>query len=163
MTRSSVPDAGDDENEFDAFFRAEHDGQVRRAYLLLRSNEAANDVVHDALIGVYERWADLREPGAYLNRAVMNGCRDVLRRRESRRSIVDRLRPVDNDGAPSGGESVAMDRALAGLPFNQRAAVILRFYGGWTADEIADALDCSPNSIGPWISRALAVLRKELS
>ena len=163
MTQPPAGSSSAGAREFDAFFHAEYDDQVRRAYLLLRSDEAANDVVHDALIGVYERWAELREPGAYLNRAVINGCRDLLRRRESRRSIVERLRPVANDGSPGSGDSVAMDRALGRLPFNQRAAVILRFYGGWTAEEIADALDCSPNSIGPWISRGLAKLRKELS
>ena len=46
------------------------------------------------------------------------------------------------------------------LPFNQRAAVVLKFYVGLSNDEIADALDCPPGSVGPWLDRALKQLRK---
>lgn len=49
------------------------------------------------------------------------------------------------------------------LPFNQRAAVVMRFYERITETEIAAALDCKPGSVGPWIHRALTAMRKELS
>ena len=52
---------------------------------------------------------------------------------------------------------------LSKLPFNQQAAVVLRFYAGMTETEIAASLDCAPGSVGPWISRALATMRKELT
>ena len=42
-------------------------------------------------------------------------------------SIVTILRAVDEH----------LDDVLAELPFNQRAAVVLRFYGGFTTEEIA--------------------------
>lgn len=142
---------------FDEFYESEHGAQVRRAYLLVRSNELANDIVHDAMIGVWRRWP-LDNPAGYLNRAVLNGCRDAGRRRASRNVVVRRLRPTAADRA----EDEVLDDVLAALPFNQRAAVVLRYYGGWSTAEIAAALDCSVNSIGPWITRALATMRKEL-
>ncbi len=151
--RLAVPD------DFRAFYECEYDGQVRRAFLLTNSNEQANDVVHDAMIGVLKRWGDLDNPGGYLNRSVINGCRDVVRRDRSARGLLRRLRPIDHDQP----EHQILDDAIAALPFNQRAAVVLRFYGGWTSAEIAAALECSPNSIGPWITRALDTLRKELA
>jgi DNA-directed RNA polymerase specialized sigma24 family protein len=40
--------------------------------------------------------------------------------------------------------------------------VVLRFYGGLTTEEIAQALGCAPGSVGPWITRALTKLRKAL-
>lgn len=144
---------------FDDFYRREHREQDRRAYLLTRSNEVANDVVHDAMLGLFDRRASIDRPAAYLNRSVLNGCRDSGRRLGSRRRLVEKLRPVDDDRP----ERDVLDDVLAILPFNQRAAVVLRYYAGWTADEIADVLDCSPNSIGPWITRALGAMRKELS
>ena len=55
-----------------------------------------------------------------------------------------------------------LDDVLARLPFNQRAAVVLRFYGGHTTDEIAQALECANGSVGPWIDRALDKMRKAL-
>lgn len=153
-----LPRQADPTAAFRAFYAHEFDAQVRRAYLLIRSSDDANEIVQDAMIGVYERWDELDNPGGYLNRSVLNGCRDLARRR----AVADRgrrsLRPMDH--APAGD---VLDDVLAALPFNQRAAVVLRYYGGWSAAQIADALGCSPNSVGPWITRALDTLRKELS
>ena len=42
-------------------------------------------------------------------------------------------------------------------------AVVLRFYAGFTTDQIADTLGCPSGSVGPWIDRALKKMRKELS
>jgi RNA polymerase sigma factor (sigma-70 family) len=55
-----------------------------------------------------------------------------------------------------------LDDVLAILPFNQRAAVVLRYYAQLSIDEIADALGCRRGSVGPWISRALKSMRKVL-
>jgi RNA polymerase sigma factor (sigma-70 family) len=126
--------------------------------LLVGSDEAANDVVHDALTAMYRRWDTITDPGPYLNRAVLNGCRDVGRRRVADRKLVRRLRPQHD----STHDDILLD-VLSRLPFNQRAAVVLRFYAGMTEREISTALDVPSGSIGPWISRALAAMNKELS
>lgn len=143
---------------FGDFYRRELDGQVRRAALLLGSDNLANDVVHDAFVAVYRRWDTLAEPGPYLNVAVLNGCRGVHRRRSRDVRLLPRL--LDRGNTPS--EDERLDDVLARLPFNQRAAVVLRFYGGHTTDEIAQALQCANGSVGPWIDRALDKMRKAL-
>ena len=143
---------------FADFYRHELDAQVRRAVLLLGSNDIANDVVHDAFIAVYSRWDTLDEPGPYLHMAVLNGCRGVYRQRSRQRRLLPRF--VDRDAPASVDEH--LDDLLAELPFNQRAAVVLRFYGGFTTEEIASELGCAPGSVGPWINRALARMRKAL-
>lgn len=144
---------------FGDFYRRELDGQVRRAALLLGSDELANDVVHDAFVAVYQRWESLDEPGPYLNVTVLNGCRGIHRRRT--RDI--RLLPRLFDRGPASSVGDRLDDVLAQLPFNQRAAVVLRFYGGHTTEEIAQALECANGSVGPWIDRALDKMRKALT
>lgn len=67
--------------DFDDFYLAEAAGQVRRASLLTGSDEVANDIVHTVLVAMYERWDSIDDPGPYLNRAVLNRCRDSGRRR----------------------------------------------------------------------------------
>jgi RNA polymerase sigma factor (sigma-70 family) len=143
---------------FSDFYRAELDGQVRRAGLMLGSSAAANDVVHDAFIQIYRRWDEIAEPGPYLNRAVLNGCRDVGRRRSREMRLLPRL--VDRSGGEAHQESLA--DALSTLPFNQRAAIVLRFYVGLSIRDIARALECQPGTVGPWITRGLKQLRKEI-
>lgn len=143
---------------FSDFYRSEHAGQVRRAALLVGSDEAANDVVHDALAAMYRRWDEITDPGPYLNRAVLNGCRDVGRRRAADRKLVRRLRPQ-----PDVTHDETLLDVLCRLPFNQRAAIVLRFYAGMTEREISAALGVPAGSIGPWITRALSSMKKELS
>jgi RNA polymerase sigma factor (sigma-70 family) len=143
---------------FGDFYRLELDAQVRRAVLLLGSNDIANDVVHDAFIAVYRRWDTLDDPGPYLHMTVLNGCRGIHRQRSRQRRLLPRF--VDHRDSASVDEY--LDDLLAELPFNQRAAVVLRFYGGLSTEEIARELRCAAGSVGPWINRALASMRKAL-
>ena len=96
-----------------------------------------------------------RQAGPYLNRAVLNRCRDIGRSRYRRGLVHSRLgaaEPFHN------AEPIA--DLLDTLPFNQRAVIVLRFYVGLSNIEIADALNCPRGSVGPWIERALKQLRK---
>ncbi|MEN9506366.1 MAG: hypothetical protein RI958_2292 [Actinomycetota bacterium] len=156
---TSADGAGDRPYEFTAFYRAEQPGQVRRAALLLGSDELANDVVHEVLAAMYRSWSSIEQPGPYLNRAVLNRCREAGRDRTREARLRERLRPLASD-LPA--DDVLLD-IVAGLPFNQRAVVVLRFYAQMTEPEIAAALDVPTGSVGPWTHRALAKLRKELS
>ncbi len=140
---------------FSDFYESEMPGQVRRAALMVGSSDLAHDLVHDVFVDMYRRWDSLDHPGPYLNRSVLNRCRDAGRTRARRARLSERLRP---DLAVWDDEPIA--DLLDGLPFNQRAVVVLRFYVGLSNVEIADALDCPPGSVGPWITRALEHLRK---
>ncbi|HZB41478.1 MAG TPA: sigma-70 family RNA polymerase sigma factor [Ilumatobacter sp.] len=145
--------------EFRALYEREHAGQVRRAALLLRSTEQAHDVVHDAMVELYSRWETIDQPGAYLSKVVLNRCRDATRRaRVHRRSLVHL---VGRAASPPPEDPLGdlFDR----LPFNQRAVVILRFYEGYSVAETAAAMGCPQGSVGPWMDRAMATMREQLS
>lgn len=146
------------EVEFSDFYARELPIQVRRAYLLVRSTEAANDIVHDAMIEVFKRWNEIREPGAFLNRAVVNRCRDLFRRNATHLRLVDKL---VNRSVPASMQE-PLDDLVDRLPFNQRAAIVLRFYADLSIADIATALGCPTGSVGPWIDRALKTLKGHL-
>jgi len=146
------------DSTFTDFYNHEFGLQVRRAFLLLGSNEDAHDVVQTAMTAIYRRWGTVENPGGYLTQTVLNGCRDAGRRRASRQRLL--VRVAERNTAADRGE--VLDDVLANLPFNQRAAVVLRFYAGMTTQEIADALDCAPGSVGPWIDRGLSRMRKAM-
>jgi RNA polymerase sigma factor (sigma-70 family) len=142
---------------FARFYESELAVQVRAATLLLGSVAAAQDAVHDAFVEVYRRWHRIEVPGPYLHRSVLNRCRDVLRRREV---AARHERALLVDDVPA--QDAPLFDALARLPFNQRAVVVLRFYVGLGEAEIADQLGCPPGSVGPWTRRALDRLAAEL-
>lgn len=149
--------------EFSAFYSQEHTEQVRRAFLLVGSRETAEELVHDAFVGVFVRWAEIDNPGAYLNRSVIHACS----RHARRRAVVDvgahrdvRLSEIGVEGPE---EAVAVGELLLSLPFRQRASIVLRFYARMTEAEIAHALGCRPGTIGPALHRGLKKLRKEIT
>lgn len=156
----AVPRDGGD--GFAGFYNTELAGQVRRAALLIGDRDDARDLVHDAFIEVYRRWDELAEPGPYLNRVVLNRCRDRARHaaRQRRAPVVG---PVTGSNAVDDSiDDESLWAALQRLPFNHRAVLVLRFHHQFTTDEIAKALGCRPGSVGPWIDRGLRQLRKDL-
>lgn len=142
---------------FEELYERELPIQVRRAALLVGDAEAAHDLVHDAFVEVYRRWDDLDDAGPYLARAVVNRCRDHVRRRATGARRLPLL--VERGTA----EDETLWDALGALPFNHRAAIVLRFYHRLPEAEIAATLGCRPGSVGPWIQRGLRRLRKDLS
>ena len=142
--------------DFTAFYRRERGGQVRRATLLIGDDHAAQDLVHDAFAEVYVRWDTLDDPGPYLSVAVLNGCRNRARHIAA---AARKLPLLLADPVP---EDEELWDAVQRLPFNQRAAIVLRFHHRMPEREIAEVLGCSPGSVGPWLYRALDRLRKEL-
>jgi DNA-directed RNA polymerase specialized sigma24 family protein len=153
-----ISSVSDGDSNFSAFYHREFDIQIRRAGLLLDSSDEAHDVVQTACIAVYRRCGTLENPGGYLSRAVLNGCRDVGRRRASQRRLLPRL----VDSSTVAGPEILLDDVLRSLPFNQRAVIVLRYYAGLTTEEIASQLGCAPGSVGPWIDRGLAKMRKAM-
>jgi RNA polymerase sigma factor (sigma-70 family) len=158
---TGVADASDRERvdvAFRAFYDSTYDQNVRRAALVLGADDVANDIVQDVMMRVYRRWDDIDNHGAYVARAVMNGCRDELRSRSRHRRATWRMWSRPDVDAPQEPLADLLDQ----LPFNQRAVVVLRFYGGLTVAEIADTLGCPKGSIGPWLDRALSTLKGRL-
>ena len=160
--QSPAADAVDD------LYRAHALGLIRFAVLLVGDKDTAEDVVQDAFLGLYRAWQRLQDPASgpgYLRVAVLNGCRSALRRRSRAR-----LLRVQHDPPVWSAEAAAMDgedrrallAAVARLPRRQREVLALRYYLGHGEREIADALRVSRGTVSSTVSRALAVLAREL-
>lgn len=155
---SDVAASGID-SEFAQFYEDELPGQVRSATLIVGSRALAHDLVHDVFVTMFERWDDIDDAGPYLQRSVVNACRDALRRQRVADRFARRQRRIEAATEPD----VPLFDALAKLPFNHRAAVVLRFYAELTEADIAERLGCRPGSVGPWIRRGLDRLSNDLN
>src|SRR6476660_1323606 len=97
---------------------------VRLAFLLTGSAETAQDVVQDAFVSAHRAWSRVREPKAYLRRAVVNACTSHHRRAfRARRAHAQSPGP----GVVELGADEMFD-VLATLPARQRAAIVLRYW-----------------------------------
>ena len=146
----------DDADVLDALYRAEYTGMVRLAFTLVGSNAEAEDLVQDSFVEVARRLGEIRKPGAYLRSAVVSRCRSVLRRRQ-----MMALHPPE---PPAGLASAAGELwdVLGALPEDQRIAVVLKYYGGYKASEIAKIVDMPGATVRSHLRRGLTALRKEL-
>jgi len=121
----------------------------------------AEDLVQQVFTDVYQRFGELREPAAYLRRAVLSRCTSWVRRRVVERRHTG-LTVVEHVVAPLGADAAAVRTALARLRPRQRAAVFLRYYLDLPESEIAEALGCRPGTVKSMLHRALAILREHL-
>lgn len=104
---------------FDAFYQAHDRPMVRLAFSLVDARELAEEIAHDALAGLYDRFERVDDPLAYLRRSVVNGCRRVQR---GRRLALRRPLP-----APEVSTTLVFNHlldALQRLPVRQRAVAM---------------------------------------
>ncbi len=147
---------GNGSDGFDELYRREYEPMLRVAFLLVDSDQLAEEAVHDAFAKVFERWKRLDRPGAYLRTSVINRCRDLQRRRRVER---ERERPVTAAAEAELGADEVLD-ALAKLPMRQRAALVLRYYQDLSEADIAEALGVRPGTVKSLLSRGLEQLRE---
>jgi RNA polymerase sigma-70 factor (ECF subfamily) len=139
--------------------------------------EEAADALQDALVSAFRKADTYRGDAAvttWLHRIVVNACLDRLRRRQTRATAP---LPDDLDTAvadlPDGDRSALVDpadvavdgelrravlAALAALPPEQRAAVVLVDMEGYSVEETAAFLDCAPGTVKSRCARARAKL-----
>lgn len=134
---------------------------LRMATLLVGSSSVAEEVVQDAFATVAERWHEIERPGGYLRTTVVNGCRQILRRREAE-SRANR-RAVVEDVAELPTHLVDLRQALGTLNDRQRIVIVLRYFVDVSDEDIAEILDVRPATVRSVAHRAFVVLRKELT
>lgn len=145
-----------EQDRFDALFADRYQPMVGLASGLVDSRQTAEEIVQDAFQRVWQRWDGLEQPSCYLRTTVVNSCNDELRKRRVRRSANRML------GHRSEPERHYLVDMLAGVQPRRRQALVLRFYGGHTLSEVAEAMDIPAGTAKSLIHRGLADLRGAL-
>lgn len=133
----------------------------RTALAILGDAPEAEDAVQEAFLRCLEKkpqFNDGDHARAWLLKVTANRCKSVLRARK-RRPAVELL---DVYPAREEGQS-EVARAVLALPANQRAAVHLHYYEGYSTEEIAKILGQRPGTVRSHLFRAREALRRYLS
>ena len=134
----------------------------RAAYLVVHDAAAAEDVAQDAFlaaVGALDRF-DRRRPFApWLHRIVVNRALDWARREALRRKAGEPEDEPSEEARPAGLGDELME-ALAQLPPEQRAVVVLRHLFEYTPGEIARMLELPRGTVNSRLRRALDRLRE---
>jgi RNA polymerase sigma factor (sigma-70 family) len=144
---------------FAAFYSDHYAEMVRLAGAVLRDPHLAEEAAQDAFAALYGRWHKVDDPLSYLRRTLVNRCRDQIRREQSSRRLLGRLRGTTAITTPTASDP--MDDAIDRLGPNHRTVIVLRYYLGLSPDEIAQALGRNPSTVRSWLRRALTALRED--
>lgn len=147
-----------------------HELQVYRVALRMLGNEAdAEDAAQEALVKAWRSIGRFRQSSAFstwLYRIVTNHCLNVISARRPTVELDD-----ERDGAQSLDPAVAVQRraemreltaSIAGLPPDQRAALVLREFEGLSYDEVAEVLGVSLAAVKGRIHRARLTVAQDL-
>jgi RNA polymerase sigma-70 factor (sigma-E family) len=134
---------------------------VRLAYVLTGDHDLAEDLMQEAFVRVFGRFAERRDPHAfdrYLRMTIINLARTHWRRRATERAHLQEEPHSTSAISPDLVEREAIWSALLTLPKRQRAALFLRYYEDLSEAEVAAALDCSVAAARSLLLRARRTL-----
>jgi RNA polymerase sigma-70 factor, ECF subfamily len=128
--------------------------------------EEAADALQDAMLSAHRAAGSFRGDAAvttWLHRVVVNACLDRLRRRAARPTVPlpehDHAHPVDPDDRLGRRELAwEIERALATLPDDQRAALVLVDVQGYPVEEAAAILQIPVGTVKSRCARGRAKL-----
>lgn len=163
-----------DRDAFAELVRRHRDRLWAVALRTLGDPEEAADAVQDALVSAFRKAGSFRGDSAvttWLHRIVINACLDRARRRNARPTVpltdetadLDEVgyrtgRAVSPDLAPELDLRLDVRAALAHLPLEQRAALVLVDMQGFSVEEAARILDVAVGTIKSRCARGRARL-----
>ena len=165
-----------DPQVFERVYDEHHRGVYAAALRILGSPSQAQDVVQDVFLRIWRRPGtfDARrgEIGSYLRLMARSRALDLYREGQAAGRATDRLKVVVGgaeervDDRPAAAAERADSRAavreaLRTLPDPQREALVLAYWGGLTADQIARRAEIPLGTAKSRIRLGLARLRQE--
>jgi RNA polymerase sigma-70 factor, ECF subfamily len=147
---------------FAELFRRHWPRAHRAAWLVVHDATAAEDVAQEAFLAAVrslDRFDRGRPFGPWLHRIVVNRAIDYARARELRREVTGTIAEsptFDARDAPADD----LLAALAALPPDQRAVIVMRHLLGFTPGEIARALGLPRGTVNSRLRRGLDGLQE---
>jgi RNA polymerase sigma factor (sigma-70 family) len=152
-----------DHEGFEAWYSQEYSRLVVALGLVARDRQEAEEAAAEAFARCLERWGtpdQPRNPSAWTYTVGVNLLRRRWKRR--RREAEHLAAQVVPRGVETEAPALELWSAVAALPPRERVAVVLRYIGGLTEQEIADAMDIKPGTVATSLSRARTKLAAQL-
>jgi RNA polymerase sigma-70 factor (ECF subfamily) len=154
-------------SDLEALFRDHWPRAYRAAYLVVHDAAAAEDIAQESFLAAVRALDtfDRRRPfGPWLHRIVVNRSIDWARARSLRREVGDEALAAAEarTEAPRQAVSGEMTAALATLPPEQRAVIVMRYLLEYSPGEIARMLGLPRGTVNSRLRRGLDALQSHV-
>ena len=149
-----------DEEIMDIYNR-QVDTVYRICFSFMKTKTDAEDMVQETFLRMLSSGTEFqseKHEKAWLIVTASNLCKDALRRAWRKHTSLDELPEIPQDGP----EWNPVLEAILALPADQKTAVYMYYYEGYTSAEIAKAMRCRQGTIRSRLSRARQALKKDL-
>ena len=126
---------------FGTLVEREQEYLYRMAFLYVRQEQDALDVVQESILKAYKSLKTLREPEyfrTWLTKIVINTAQDTLRARQRTAPLEEELDLPAPEGLPP-EERMDLHGAIARLPEKYQDVIKLKYFDGYTIREISEA------------------------
>lgn len=136
------------------------------ALAIVRDPGEAEDAVQETFVAAWRKWGSLRDEDRRTSWLTTICVRQCIRRR---RGLLRWSLAAPDASVPAvehprfQGRLLDLDRAQEKLSRQQRAALVLSYSHGYSADQCAQLMGVSPGTVRSHLARALATLRREMS
>jgi RNA polymerase sigma-70 factor (ECF subfamily) len=154
-------------SDLEALFRDHWPRAYRTAYLVVHDAAAAEDIAQESFLAAVRALDtfDRRRPfGPWLHRIVVNRSIDWARARSLRREVGDEALAAAEARveAPKQAVSEEVTAALAALPPEQRAVIVMRYLLEYSPGEIARMLGLPRGTVNSRLRRGLDALQSQV-
>src|SRR5918995_1424005 len=150
-------------SDLEALFRLHWPRAFRTAFLVAHDAAASEDIAQEAFLSAIrnlDRFDRRRPFGPWLHRIVVNRAIDWTRARRLRAEVeLGDVHPAAEDPPALGDDVLA---ALARLPPEHRAVIVMRYLLELTPGEIAESLGLPRGTVNSRLRRGLDRLESEL-
>lgn len=149
-----------DEEIMDIYNR-QVDTVYRVCFSFMKTRTDTEDMVQETFLRLMSSGTEFqseKHEKAWLIVTASNLCKDALRRAWRKQTSIDDLPEIPQDGP----EWNPVLEAILALPADQKTAVYMYYYEGYSSAEIAKAMRCRQGTIRSRLSRARQALKKDL-
>lgn len=159
--------AGGDADAFEALVAPRLNRVFRTASAILGNEGDAHDVVQDAFVAAWRHLPRLRDAAKFdewLNKTIVNRCRDELRRRRRSREVhLDGAHDLSSiDSTRSVGEIAAINAAFGMLSVDHRHLLVMHHLHGVSVADLATELHIPEGTTKSRLHAARAALERAL-
>jgi RNA polymerase sigma-70 factor (ECF subfamily) len=150
-------------DSFEDWYGSEHRRLVNALSVAAGNIDVAREVADEAFARCLERWDSPRRPSnpsAWTYRVAINLLRRRWRLHRREHDMAVRAGPPPSVDLPP--PAVELWRAVAALPDRARLAVVLRYLGGLSEPEVAQAMGIATGTVSATLSKARSTLATNL-